>query len=80
VGFTLLALGASDGAVELFRAAADKLGVPLSVVVSGGDREALDRYRAPLVLVRPDQYVAWAGDSAEQAAEILGRAAGWAGR
>jgi 4-hydroxyisophthalate hydroxylase len=57
-GFTLLALGADAAG---FAEAAAALRVPLTVVrdTCAGPREA---YGARLVLVRPDQYVAWAGD------------------
>jgi 2-polyprenyl-6-methoxyphenol hydroxylase-like FAD-dependent oxidoreductase len=59
--FTLLALGDGNGAVPAFRQAARALRIPLSVVEDGydGERRA---YEAPLVLVRPDQDVVWAGD------------------
>ncbi|WP_063047016.1 FAD-dependent monooxygenase [Nocardia pseudovaccinii] len=44
-----------------FRSAAERLGIPLTVV---GLRRAdlRDRYGCGLLLVRPDQYVAWAAD------------------
>ena len=62
-GFTLLALDAGDASVRAFQRAAGALGVPLTVVADTrtGGREA---YEARMVLVRPDQYVAWVGDAA----------------
>ena len=72
-GFTLLAFGAApDGFVE----AATRLGVPLAVVADrrDGGREACG---AGLVLVRPDHFVAWAGEAeAADPAAILSRAVG----
>jgi 2-polyprenyl-6-methoxyphenol hydroxylase-like FAD-dependent oxidoreductase len=62
-GFTLLAFDAADGEAGRFEDAARSFGIPLRVVrdtVSGG-REA---YGSRLILVRPDQHVAWAGDTA----------------
>ena len=55
--------GADEGAVRRFREAARAIRVPLKIVQEGyeGDRLA---YEARLILVRPDQYVVWAGDQA----------------
>ncbi len=75
-GYTLLAFGAPEGAVAPFVASARDLDVPLSVVLDSydGGREA---YEARLVLVRPDQYIAWTGDEApEDATAILSRVTG----
>jgi len=62
-GFALLAFGASDEAVKEFQEAAASLDIPLTVVRDSyaGDRQ---RYEHPWVLVRPDQFVAWAADDA----------------
>jgi hypothetical protein len=56
--FTLVALDADPARVEAFGAAAAALRIPLEVVEASraGGRE---RYKAGLVLVRPDQFVAW---------------------
>ncbi|MCK1675216.1 FAD-dependent monooxygenase [Bradyrhizobium sp. 150] len=61
--FTLINLGASSGG-SAFAAAAADLGVPLKVIsdFASGGRE---KYGSRLILVRPDQFVAWAGDEAE---------------
>ncbi|MCW2581559.1 MAG: Monooxygenase, FAD-binding [Klenkia sp.] len=68
--FTLLALDADDADVASFQRAAQDAGVPLTVVVDTrtGGREA---YGAPLVLVRPDQFVAWVGHAAPDDAAAL---------
>lgn len=71
-GFTLLALGAGGEAVAAFRAAAAAARVALEVIEDGPTAH----YGAPLVLVRPDSYVAWAGTDAGAAEAIVGRAAG----
>lgn len=57
-GFTLLALGTHPESVQAFRDAATELNLPLTVVEQGAKGEAA-RYEAALVLVRPDQFVAW---------------------
>jgi 2-polyprenyl-6-methoxyphenol hydroxylase-like FAD-dependent oxidoreductase len=75
-GFTLLALGDDSGAANEFERAAKLLRVPFKVV---GDSRAggCDRYEAALVLIRPDQFVAWVSDrAAVDATEILRRAIG----
>ncbi len=62
-GFALLAFGVKDGAVAPFQAAAQTRHIPLKIIRDScaGGRED---YATRLVLVRPDQYVAWTGDSA----------------
>lgn len=57
-GFALLAFGARPEAVQAFRDAATELNLPLTVVEAAAEGEAA-RYQASLVLVRPDQFVAW---------------------
>ena len=62
-GYTLLAFGAPEDAVSRFEAAATEAGVPLEVIADSfeGGREA---YESHLILVRPDQYIAWVGNDA----------------
>jgi len=78
-GFTLLDLGASKEAVEAFRTAAADLSLPLAVVACPRGSQA-DRYDATLVLVRPDQFVAWTnqgpGVDLEEARDVLRLAGG----
>jgi 2-polyprenyl-6-methoxyphenol hydroxylase-like FAD-dependent oxidoreductase len=57
-GFSLLALDADPAAVRAFDAAAADLRLPLTVLEDPGHGE-MARYDAHLVLVRPDQFVAW---------------------
>jgi 2-polyprenyl-6-methoxyphenol hydroxylase-like FAD-dependent oxidoreductase len=67
--WTLLRLShRSDG--RRIAAAAGALGLELEVVDLRSD-EARDLYEADLVLIRPDQIVAWRGNSDETATEIL---------
>ena len=73
--FTLLALGARPADTAPFRAAAAALNMPLAVVPIPGD-EARDLYGADLALIRPDQIVAWRGNSAADAISVLRRAVG----
>jgi hypothetical protein len=49
--------------------------MPLSIVPVAGD-EARDLYGAALVLIRPDQIVAWRGNMPAAALAVLRRAAG----
>lgn len=75
-GYTLLAFSAQDQMVEEFRRAAQSLGVPLKVVRDDYQGE-FKAYESPLILVRPDQYVAWTGDETTgDPAGILLKAAG----
>ena len=60
-GFTLLDFGAPDAAAATIRHAAEASGVPLKLV-RDDSAEAREFYEAALVLVRPDQFVAWDSD------------------
>jgi hypothetical protein len=55
--FTLLAFGADVAAVEAFEQAAGSMGMPPKVITEGRAR-----YCSALMLVRPDQFVAWSAD------------------
>jgi 4-hydroxyisophthalate hydroxylase len=75
-GFTLLGLDADNAVLLAFAKVAEKLRIPLKIVRDSraGGRE---RYEAALVLVRPDQFVAWASEaSSVDATEILARSIG----
>jgi hypothetical protein len=69
-GFTLLAFDAPAGDAERVEQSAKALGIPLKVVrdsFSGG-RES---YGQRMILVRPDQFIAWTGDAVPADAEAL---------
>jgi 2-polyprenyl-6-methoxyphenol hydroxylase-like FAD-dependent oxidoreductase len=78
-GFSLLAFGAPPDAVHAFRVAAAASNMPLTVIEAAVEGEAT-RYEASLVLVRPDQFVAWSTREAHvadfDAGQILKQAAG----
>ncbi len=57
---TLLKLGSCSGSTEPLQRAAARLGAPLEVIELR-DEEMRDLYGADLVLIRPDQVVAWRG-------------------
>ena len=75
-GFTLLAFAADDGAVRTFEQAAASLKVPLKVV-RDTYAEGRTKYEARMILVRPDQFIVWIGDSAPaDAGQIMRKVAG----
>lgn len=71
-GFTLLAFGAE---ISDFERAAQARRVPLKIVRDDAPA-AREQYDAPLILVRPDQHVAWAGETAANADAIMQKVAG----
>ena len=70
VGLTLLAFGVDDKQIGAFERAALNLSIPLNVVQDSYVDERT-KYEARLILVRPDQFVAWIGSVAEEPALIL---------
>jgi len=74
-GFTLLEFNGDDGLCRAFVMAAEQLRTPLKVVRDS--QAAGEHYGAAYVLVRPDHFVAWAGnDSSANAEGILRKAIG----
>jgi hypothetical protein len=71
-GFTLLAFGAEDSDVQPFELAAASLKVPLKVVRDSYADGRL-KYETRMVLVRPDQFIAWIGDQAPADANAVMR-------
>jgi len=75
-GFALISLDGDPAVASAFQAAASEHGVPFTVIADSrdGGREA---YEAAYVLVRPDLFVAWAGDETEgNEAALLARSVG----
>jgi 2-polyprenyl-6-methoxyphenol hydroxylase-like FAD-dependent oxidoreductase len=72
---TLLALAGEDAPLDDFATHAAQRGVPLHIADLRG-RGLSERYGAALVLVRPDQHVAWCGDSAADPGALLDAARG----
>ena len=62
-GFSLVAIDAGNAEIAAFERAAGRRSVPLKVVREPSPEDP-SRYGAKLVLVRPDGYVAWTGDTA----------------
>jgi 2-polyprenyl-6-methoxyphenol hydroxylase-like FAD-dependent oxidoreductase len=60
--FTLLAFGVDDEAVAAIADAAAARGVPLTVIKDSYE-DGRTAYEAKMMLVRPDQFVAWRGDA-----------------
>ncbi|MFN0074183.1 MAG: FAD-dependent monooxygenase [Chloroflexota bacterium] len=61
--FTLLAFGAQDQVVQAFQKQAESLNVSLKIV-RDSYADGRTAYEAPLILVRPDQYIVWTGEGA----------------
>ena len=63
-GFTLLAIGVPQTTADRFSSAAAEQNLPLAICVTPPEGEVL-RYGATLVLVRPDEFVAWVANTTE---------------
>jgi 2-polyprenyl-6-methoxyphenol hydroxylase-like FAD-dependent oxidoreductase len=74
-GFTLLRLDTAADTSALVAEAA-RAGVPLTVVDLSSLPRLRSQYGAGLVLVRPDQHVAWRGDAEADAAALLATVTG----
>jgi 2-polyprenyl-6-methoxyphenol hydroxylase-like FAD-dependent oxidoreductase len=61
-----------------FARAATELGIDLEIVAIE-QPSAAELYRAKLALIRPDQIVAWRGETGREASSVLKRATGMAG-
>jgi len=75
-GFTLLALDQNEAVIAAFIQEATQQHLPLQVVRASRDGDRA-HYGAGLVLVRPDQFVAWAGEAGADARDILRRVTGY---
>ncbi len=64
-GFTLMSLESDESQSRIIADAAAQRGVPIDVLALDSS-ELLELYEAPLVLVRPDQHVAWRGEVAPE--------------
>jgi len=75
-GFTLLRLGPNPPPVASLAASAQERGVPLDIL-DLPDAAARELYGSDLALIRPDQHIAWRGDSSPaDAGAVLSRVTG----
>jgi 2-polyprenyl-6-methoxyphenol hydroxylase-like FAD-dependent oxidoreductase len=69
-GFSLIRIGEAAPSSAAFQAASRELRMPMTVI-NLSQEPALDLYQKRLILVRPDQYVAWSGDEVPDNVESL---------
>src|SRR5271168_1370873 len=74
--FTLLAFDGEDQTAAVFEKAARLLGVPLKIVCDSY-ADGRTAYEAKLILVRPDRYIGWIGETApDDAAAVIRKIVG----
>lgn len=71
-GFTLLCLDGKGNELTPFASAANAAGIPLEIIGDSATN-AREKYGANYVLVRPDQFVAWASDAVPHDLDALMR-------
>jgi hypothetical protein len=75
-GFTLLDFSEGDDAAKAFERAARSLNIPFKAVRDSYADERM-KYGTRMILVRPDQFVAWTGDDApDDVGKIMRKVAG----
>ena len=76
IGMTLLRLGSHAPDAQSFQREAERRRMPLKIL-DVADSDARDLYGCDLALIRPDQYVAWRGNTMPgDASAVLARTAG----
>ena len=70
MGYTLVRTDPGEDVAEIL-AAADRAGVPIKLLDVAPPAELAEHYRYALLLVRPDQHVAWRGKAADVPAQRL---------
>ena len=76
-GFTLIAFDADSEVVSAFKTIADELQIPLKIIRDTFENER-KLYECRMILVRPDQFIAWSGDELDQDVHaILRQACGY---
>lgn len=76
--WTLLVLGSNPPGTHEFETVANDMAMDLRIV-SLPQEMLFNLYEAPLVLIRPDQIVAWRGESGSEAQKILSQVMGHVG-
>ena len=75
-GFSLLVLDGTDATIEDFVRAAEHLRAPLKVL-RDSRADCRERYEATYVLIRPDEFVVWAGNEGQMdALAVMSKAIG----
>ena len=74
--FCLIALDGDDDVIDDIQSSANRLQIPLKVICDNQNGQR-DSYATRYILVRPDHYIVWKGDTAPQNIEkLLSKVAG----